>query len=161
MNFYERQFLQAWEDIHYPPGPEAPEEPMMEPVQVAQAPAQPQAEMKEYDPTMRERIASFLQSGFEGIGVDRAAARRYSQSLMGGQSSGLPLSLGVADIVPFLGTALQTEEAVRLGREAKQAAERGDVGEAAMLGGLAAVGVAPGAVATAKAVRSAKRKKVE
>ncbi len=37
MNFYERQFLQAWEDIHYPPGPEAPEEPMMEPVQVAQA----------------------------------------------------------------------------------------------------------------------------
>ena len=155
MNFYERQFLQAWEETHFPPGPEMPEEPMMEPVQVAQA------EMKEYDPTMRERISSFLQSGFEGLGVDRAAARRYSQSLMGGESSGLPLSLGMADIVPFLGTALQTEEAVRLGKEAKQSAERGDVGEAAMLGGLAAVGAMPGAAATAKAVRSAKRKKVE
>lgn len=32
----EREFLQAWQDLHYPPGPEMPEEP--QPVQVAQAP---------------------------------------------------------------------------------------------------------------------------
>lgn len=146
----EREFLQAWQDLHYPPGPEMPEEP--QPVQVAQA-GGGLPEMKAYDPTTRERLASFLQSGFEGIGIQRAQARRYSQSLMGGESSGLPLSLGVADIVPFLGTALQTEEAARMGGEAVQAAKRGDVGEAAMLGGLAAVGMVPGAAGTAKAVK--------
>jgi len=143
----EREFLQAWDDTMYPRGPEMPE-----PVQVAQA-GGGLPEMKAYDPTTRERLASFLQSGFEGLGIERASARRYSQSLMGGESSGLPLSLGIADIVPFLGTALQTEEAARTGAEAVQAAKRGDVGEAAMLGGLAAVGMVPGAAGTAKAAK--------
>ncbi|HSG19505.1 MAG TPA: hypothetical protein VLA31_01940 [Burkholderiaceae bacterium] len=147
----EREFLQSWQDLHYPPGPEMPEEP--QPVQVAQA-GGGLPEMKAYDPTTRERLASFLQSGFEGIGIQRAQARRYSQSLIGGESSGLPLGLGVADIVPFLGTALQTEEAARMGGEAVEAAKRGDVGEAAMLGGLAAVGMVPGAAGTVKAARS-------
>lgn len=151
MNFYERQFLTAWEEAHYPRGPEMPEE--TKPV-AAPAP-KAQAEMKAYDPTMREKIAAFLQAGFEGAGIERASARRYSQSLLGGPSSGLPLSLGLADLVPFLGTALQTQEAARMGEEAVAAGQRGDVGEAAMLGGLAAVGMVPGAAGTAKAARAA------
>ena len=75
---------------------------------VANKGAQP--EMRAYDPTTRERIASFLQAGFEGLGMDRYKARKNAQTLIGGPSSNLPLDMGIADIVPFLGTGLQTEE---------------------------------------------------
>lgn len=155
---YERQFLQAWDDVFYPRGPEMPEEP--EAVQMAQV-GGGLPEMKPYDPTTREKIASFLQAGFEGMGIDRAAARRNAQSLIGGESSGLPLTIGIADIVPFLGTALQTEEAVRMGKEAAQAVERGEPAEAAIMGAGAALGMVPGAAGTAKAVKAARRSKAK
>lgn len=156
---YERQFLQSWDEVFYPRGPEMPEE-EAQPVQVAQA-GGGLPEMKPYDPTTRERVANFLQAGFEGMGFDRAAARRNAQSLMGGESSNLPLSLGIADIVPFLGTALQTEEAVRMGEEAAQAAERGEAIDAAIMSAGAALGIVPGAVGTAKTVRAVRRSKAK
>jgi hypothetical protein len=109
-------------------------------------------EMKAVDPTTRQRIASFLQSGFEGMGIDRARARRHAESLIGGPSSNLPLTLGLADLVPFLGTGLQLEEGVAMGKEAVQAAERGSFGEAALLGAGSVLSIAPGAVPTAKAL---------
>lgn len=109
-------------------------------------------ELKAVEPTTRERIASFLQAGFEGMGVDRARARTHAQSLIGGPSSNLPLTLGLADLVPFLGTGLQLEEGVEMGKEAKQAAERGNYGEAALLGAGSVLSLAPGVVPTAKAV---------
>lgn len=130
------------------------------PVQVAAAPVQtmtdavPQGpEIKSYDPTTREQISAFLQSGLEGVGVDRVRARKISQSLIGGPSSGAPLSLGIADIVPFLGTALQTEEAIRLGQDAAQLAEQGRYTEAAVSAAGAAVGMIPGAVGTVQAAK--------
>ncbi len=130
------------------------------PVQVAAAPVQtmtdavPQGpEIKSYDPTTREQISAFLQSGLEGVGVDRVRARKISQSLIGGPSSGAPLSLGIADIVPFLGTALQTEEAVRLGQDAAQLAEQGRYTEAAVSAAGAAVGMIPGAVGTVQTAK--------
>jgi len=130
------------------------------PVQVAAAPmetmtdAVPQGpEIKSYDPTTREQISAFLQSGLEGIGVDRVRARKISQSLIGGPSSGAPLSLGIADIVPFLGTALQTEEAVRLGQDAAQLAEQGRYTEAAVSAAGAAIGMIPGAAGTVQAAK--------
>jgi hypothetical protein len=109
-------------------------------------------EMKAVDPTTRQRIASFLQSGFESMGIDRARARKQAESLIGGPNSNLPLSLGLADLVPFLGTGLQLEEGVEMGKEAVQAAERGSFGEAALLGTGSVLSVAPGVVPTAKAV---------
>lgn len=130
------------------------------PVQVAAAPVEtmtdavPQGpEIKSYDPTTREQISAFLQSGLEGVGVDRVRARKISQSLIGGPSSGAPLSLGIADIVPFLGTALQTEEAVRLGQDAAQLAEQGRYTEAAVSAAGAAVGMIPGAVGTVQTAK--------
>jgi hypothetical protein len=132
----------------------------LSPVQVAAAPtetmmdAMPQGpEIKSYDPTTREQISAFLQSGLEGVGVDRVRARKISQSLMGGPSSGAPLSLGIADIVPFLGTALQTEEAVRLGEDAAELAKQGKYTEAAVSAAGAAIGMIPGAAGTVQAAR--------
>jgi hypothetical protein len=110
--------------------------------------------MEAFEPTTRQRLASFLQAGFEGMGVDRFRARQQAQSLIGGPSSNLPLTMGIADIVPFLGTGLQIEEGVEMGKEAKQAADRGNYGEAALLGTGAVLSVVPGAVPTVKALKS-------
>lgn len=118
------------------------------------------AEMTAYDPTSRERIAEFLQAGFEGLGVDRAQARRNAQSLIGGESSALPLGLGIADLLSMvsgpalLATApLYAQEGGRSIESGTQAAQRGDIGQAAMeiIGG--ALDVAPG---VAGAVRGTK-----
>ena len=111
------------------------------------------AEMKPYDPTVRERLASFLQAGFEGMGVDRFKARQNAQTLLGGPSSNLPLNLGLADVVPFLGTGLQTEEAVRMGGEAVTSAQQGNYGTAALQTGGAVLGLVPGVAGTVKAAK--------
>ena len=111
------------------------------------------AEMRPYDPTVRERLASFLQAGFEGMGVDRFKARQNAQTLLGGPSSNLPLNLGLADVVPFLGTGLQTEEAVRMGGEAVTSAQQGNYGTAAMQAGGAVIGMVPGVAGTVKAAK--------
>jgi hypothetical protein len=108
-------------------------------------------EMKAYDPTVRERMAEFLQAGFERFGMDRFRARKQAQTLIGGPSSNLPLSLGLADVVPFLGTGLQTEEAARMGQEAVTSAQQGNLGTAALQAGGAVLGLVPGAVGTVKA----------
>ena len=121
---------------------------------VANKGAQP--EMRAYDPTTRERIASFLQAGFEGLGMDRYRARKQAQTLIGGPSSNLPLDMGLADIVPFLGTGLQTEEAVRMGGEAVESAKAGQLGTAALQAGGAALGLVPGAAGTVKAIQATK-----
>jgi hypothetical protein len=121
-----------------------------DPAQDAAAKA-PQASMTEYDPTVRQKMASFLQSGFEGLGMDRYQARKNAQTMMGGESSNAPLSIGLADFVPFLGTALQTQEAYRMGEEAVQSAEQGDYGTAALQGVGSMVGLVPGAAGTIKA----------
>jgi hypothetical protein len=109
--------------------------------------------IKEYDPTVRERLASFLQAGFEGMGVDRYKARQNAQTLLGGPSSNLPLNLGLADVVPFLGTGLQTQEAVRMGEDAITSAQQGNYGTAALQTGGAVLGLVPGVAGTVKAAK--------
>lgn len=111
------------------------------------------AQMTAYDPTVRERLAGFLQAGFEGMGVDRYKARQNAQTLLGGPSSNLPLNLGLADVVPFLGTGLQSEEAVRMGGDAVTSAEQGRYGTAALQAGGAALGLLPGIGGTVKAAK--------
>jgi len=114
---------------------------------------QRQAEATAYDPTMRERLAGFLQAGFEGMGIDRYKARQNAQTLLGGPSSNLPLNLGFADVVPFLGTGLQTEEAVRMGGDAVTSVQQGNYGTAAMQAGGAVIGLVPGVAGTVKAAK--------
>ena len=110
----------------------------------------PQDSMTAYDPTIREQLATLLQRGFEGMGVDRYRARANAQTILGGESSNLPVSIGIADFVPFLGTALQTQEAARMGEEALQSVEQGNYGTAALQGAGALVGLVPGAAGTLK-----------
>jgi hypothetical protein len=107
--------------------------------------------MKAIEPTVRERLASILQSSFEGLGMDRYKARQNAQTLIGGGSSNLPLNIGLADFVPFLGTGLQTEEAAIMGGESIESAKRGDYGTAALQAGGAVVGLVPGVAGTVKA----------
>jgi hypothetical protein len=65
----------------------------------------------------------------------------------------LPVDLGVADVVPFLGTAMQTEEAGMQLRRAGQLAEQGQMGQAAIETGMGLLGLVPGAAGTVQVAR--------
>lgn len=159
----EDKYLSVLTSQQFPDMPAEPvaTEPSVDGVQLAEVGAtkmadygysgQRQATMTDYDPTVRERMADFLQAGFEKFGMDRYKARQNAQTLMGGGSSNLPMNIGIADIVPFLGTALQTQEAARMGGEAVTSAQQGNIGTAAMQAGGAAVGMIPGVAGTVKA----------
>lgn len=160
----ELQFPSTLQQDEVQAAADAGEAAMMEPIKLAQAPTKTMsdagqgiAEMRPIDPTIRQRLADFLQAGFEGVGVDRAKARKQAQTIIGGPSSNLPLDLGLADLVPFLGTAMQTQEAARMGEEAVQSVQRGEPAMAAMQGAGAAVGLLPGGAATAKAIKAGAR----
>lgn len=107
-------------------------------------------EMRAYDPTMRERMASALQSGMEGLGVNRYKARKHAQTITGGDSSNLPMGMGVADFVPFVGTAMGLEEGARDLGKAGEAAKRGDYIDATAETAGAAMGLVPGGYSTFK-----------
>ena len=107
-------------------------------------------EMRAYDPTMRERMASALQGGMEGMGVNRYKARKHAQTVMGGESSNLPLGVGIADFVPFVGTTMGVEEGARDLGHAAEAVKRGDYIDAAADTAGAAMGLIPGGYSTYK-----------
>lgn len=115
-------------------------------------------EMRAYDPTMRERMASALQGGMEGLGVNRYKARKHAQTIMGGESSNLPMGMGAADFVPFVGTAMGVEEGARDLKSAKESAERGDYIDAAAETAGAAAGLIPGAHGTIKGAKEMLKK---
>jgi len=159
----EDKYLSVLTSQQFPDMPAEPvaTEPSVDGVQLAEVGAtkmgdygysgQRQPTMTDYDPTVRERMADFLQAGFEKFGMDRYKARQNAQTLIGGPSSNLPLNIGLADIIPILGTGLQTQEAARMGGEAVTSAQQGNIGTAAMQAGGAAVGMIPGVAGTVKA----------
>lgn len=132
-----------------------PQSPEPAPAAPALPPGTP--EMKPYDPTMRERMAGALQTGMEKMGMDRYKARQRAQTFTGGQSSVLPGGMGFADVLPYLGTALQSQEAVRGGEAAMQSAKEGDLIGAGVEAGFAALNLIPGAAATAKALKQSRK----
>ena len=111
------------------------------------------ARMESYDPTVRETIANKMQMWLEGMGVDRYKARQNAQTFMGGGSSNLPLTMGIADIIPFIGTGLQTQESVRLGEDAMTSIKQGNYGTAAIQAGGAVAGLIPGLAGTAQVAK--------
>jgi hypothetical protein len=119
----------------------------------AQLNAVPPAEMKAFEPTIKQNLADYLQMSFEKLGMDRYKARKNAQTLIGGPSSNLPLDVGLADFAPFLGTTMQLEESGIMAGEAYESAKRGDYGTAAMQAGGAALGLVPGAASTIKAAK--------
>ena len=115
-------------------------------------------EMRAYDPTVRERMASSFQSGLEGLGVNRYKARKHAQTIMGGESSNLPAGVGIADFVPFVGTAMGLEEGARGLGSAVDAAKRGDYIDATAEAAGAAAGLIPGGFSTYKAGKNMLKK---
>lgn len=123
----------------YPPARSARPAPVRSPLDAGTtvlrrepAPAPPPAEMRAYDPTLRERAVDRASATLERLGFDRAGARRAAQSALGGPQSNLPLGIGLADIplvpsIPFL-----MQEGYRGTERAMSAAQRGDYGAAAM-----------------------------
>lgn len=163
----ERELRTNWDTVYYPE-PEPVVEQAMAPGQqpgdvlVAEAGSRGLPEsaysgeppkyprMEAYDPTIREKLSNKMQTWLESMGVDRYKARQNAQTFMGGGSSNLPLTMGIADFLPFVGTGLQTEEAARLGSDAVTSAQQGNVGTAAVQAGGAALGLIPGVAGTMK-----------
>jgi len=172
----ENKYLSALASYQFPDPPAAPEMPEMaemaapgqQPgdVLLAAGPSgtmtdagggRPVDSIKPFDPTIRQRLSDFLQAGFEGMGMNRYKARQNAQTIIGGPSSNLPLTMGLADVVPFLGTTMQTEEAAIMGGEAVESAKQGNYGTAALQTAGAVVGMVPGAIGTVKAGKALAR----
>jgi len=117
--------------------------------------------IKAIEPTVRQRLADFLQSKFVDLGMDQYKARKNAQTLIGGPSSNLPLDIGLADFAPYLGTTMQMEESGQMLGDAVSSAKRGDYGTAALQTGGAAVGLVPGALSTIKATKQLAPKAAE
>ncbi len=108
-------------------------------------------EMRAYDPTMRERMASALQSGMEGMGVNRYKARKHAQTIMGGESSNLPGGVGIADALaavnPVAAVAMSpfyVQEGARSVESAADAVKRGDYVDAGIETAFGAANIIPG-----------------
>jgi hypothetical protein len=110
--------------------------------------------MEAYDPTTREKLSNKMQTWLESMGVDRYKARQNAQTFMGGGSSNLPLTMGIADFIPYVGTGLQTEEAARLASDAATSVQQGNYGTAAVQAGGAALGLIPGVAGTIQASKT-------
>ena len=107
-----------------------PEEPQM-PVE------EPQATIKPYDPTFRQKTAGLIERGLRNVSpADRA--RDIAQGTMGVGG------LGVADFVPFIGTGMALQEAKRGIEEARREGKPEEAW-AELLGGIAdaAPGIGP------------------
>ena len=166
----ERELRKDWDNVFYPaPDPiveqaPAPGTSQAGDVLVAEAGSrnlpetaysgEAQAEMKSFDPTMRQQAADKLQSVLESLGVDRYIARRNSQSFIGGASSNLPAQMGLVDalaMLPGIGTAIGTamlpmyvEEGALAIEEGIRSAKEGDLVSAGIETAVGAANVLPG-----------------
>ena len=167
----ERELRGNWDSVYYP-APEPMVEEAMAPGQqpgdvlVAEAGSRGLPEsaysgeppkyprMEAYNPTTRENLSNKMQTWLESMGVDRYKARQNAQTFMGGGSSNLPLTMGIADFIPYVGTGLQTEEAARLASDAATSVQQGNYGTAAVQAGGAALGLIPGVAGTVQASKT-------
>jgi hypothetical protein len=94
----------------------------------------------------------------EGMGVNRYKARKHAQTITGGESSNLPLGMGIADFVPFVGTTMGVEEGARDLGNAAEAVKRGDYIDATAETAGAAAGLIPGGYSTYKAGKNMLKK---
>jgi len=182
----ERELRKDWDSVFYPaPDPIVEQAPAQAPgtsqpgdVLVAEAGSrglpesafsgEVKAEMKSFDPTMRQQAADKLQSVLESLGVDRYKARQNAQSFIGGPSSNLPLNMGLVDALANLpgfktivGTAMlpmYTEEGALAIEEGIKSAEQGDYVSAGIETVVGAVNALPGAQAAKDVGKSVVKK---
>ena len=105
------------------------------------------------DMTLREKLAAGMQQMLiDNTGMDNARARRLAQTMFGGESSGAPLGIGLVDVTPFVIPLAMQEAGISAG-EAKEAAQAGEYGKAALsygTGVLQGLDVVPGVALAAK-----------
>jgi len=110
------------------------------------------------DMTMRENMVSGMQQMLiDNTGMDNARARRLAQTMFGGESSNLPLGIGLIDLTPFV-IPLAAQEAGISAGEAREAALGGEYGTAALkygTGVLQGLGVVPGVAMAKTGVKAA------
>jgi hypothetical protein len=90
-------------------------------------------EVRSVTPTVKERMASGLQSAMESAGSDRYKARQRAQTIVGGPNSRLPGGFGVADIGAMVNPVIAAgmmplygEEAIHNLAGVPEAIKRGD-----------------------------------
>lgn len=105
------------------------------------------------DMTLREKLAAGMQQMLiDNTGMDNARARRLAQTMFGGESSGAPLGIGLVDVTPFVIPLAMQEAGISAG-EAKEAAQAGEYGKAALsygTGVLQGLDVVPSVALAAK-----------
>ena len=110
------------------------------------------------DMTLREKLASGMQQMLiDNAGMDNVRARRLAQTMFGGESSGAPLGIGLVDVTPFV-IPLAAQEAGISAGEAREAAQAGEYGQAALsygTGVLQGLDVVPGVAIAAKVGKAA------
>lgn len=108
------------------------------------------------DPTLRQKLSSGFQELLKAqLGMDNYRARRLSETVFGGDSSGAPLGIGLIDVTPFVIPLAGQEAGISAG-EAMESAEAGKYGQAALqygTGVLQSLDAVPGVALAAKGAK--------
>jgi hypothetical protein len=108
------------------------------------------------DRTMREELAYRTQQALiENLGIDNARARKLAETIFGGESSGVPLGVGLVDFTPAVLPMAVQESGISAGK-AFESAKRGEPGRAAAeygIGVLQAAEAIPGVQLATKAAK--------
>jgi hypothetical protein len=108
------------------------------------------------DRTMREELAYRTQQALiENLGIDNAKARKLAETIFGGESSGVPLGVGLVDFTPAVLPMAVQESGISAGK-AFESAKRGEPGRAAAeygIGVLQAAEAIPGVKLATKAAK--------
>lgn len=120
-------------------------------------------QMISQDPTLRQKLTDGFRELLKSqLGMDNYRAHQLSETLFGGDSSKLPLGIGLIDMTPFVLPLAAQESGMSAGR-AFDAAGEGNYGKAALeygMGSLQALETLPGVkVATTVAKAAAKNAK--
>ena len=96
------------------------------------------------DRTIRQNLVyKTQQTLIDNLGIDNARARKLAETIFGGESSGLPLGVGLTDFTPAVIPMAFQESGISAG-QAMESAKRGEYGTAAAQYGM---GVLQGAEA--------------
>ena len=116
------------------------------------------------DRTLRQNLVNKTQQTLiDNLGIDNARARKLAETIFGGESSGMPLGLGLTDFTPAVIPMAFQESGISAG-QAMESAKRGEYGTAAAqygMGVLQGAEAIPGvklATTAAKAIKKAAKK---
>ena len=110
------------------------------------------------DPTLRQKLSGGFQELLKSqLGMDNYRARRLSETVFGGDNSGVPLGIGLIDMTPFVLPLAGQESGMSAG-SAFDAAGEGNYGKAALeygMGVLQSLDTAPGVALAFKGAKAA------